>query len=268
MDLLLQRPREAYFGQAKNTHAKHKACSTLSEDAYTFFKVFLEHKALFEKPVATAQYRPYDILRNKYSQWPKKSWGLDTWNNLSLGVVDFRSLPGIEKKDTSTVERPYFFEVVSSMKDTMQPAFDDVPSWLFICGDEKEETQVIRFIETDDVLNTFSIQYSVYTAGKFDRLLDLPAAKTPKKVFLIFLQSPASANQVKIPAEFNCPETPRYMKVHAYSELEYRIHNTELRMEFYLWLVKMFAKSGQAIFSGYTGGKLTCAAVVSFLHGI
>jgi hypothetical protein len=235
-------------------------CSTLSEDAFQFFKLFLDHKAQFEKPSAIAHHRPYDIQRNHYSKWLAKSWGEGT---LSLGVVDFRSLPGIEKKDTSTVDRPYFLEVISAMKDTSEPAFIDVASWLFICRDEKEETQVINYIQNDDVLTTYSIQYSVYTAGKNDRLLDLPAAKTPRKVFLLFLKSPINQNHVKIPAEFNCPETPRYMKVHAYSELEYRIYNTELRMEFYLWLVKMFVKSGQSIFSGFAGGKLTCAAVVS-----
>ena len=34
-------------------------------------------------------------------------------------------------------------------------------------------------------------------------------------------------------------------------------------MEFYLWLVRKFVAPDKSIFSRYTGGKLTCAAVVS-----
>ena len=54
-----------------------------------------------------------------------------------LGVIDFRSLPGIEKKESSTIDNLYFVEVLSSMQKT-KPFVEDVPSWLFICGDEKE----------------------------------------------------------------------------------------------------------------------------------
>ena len=65
-----------------------------------------------------------------------------------------------------------------------------------------------------------------------------------------------------IPEEFSCPDTSRYVKARAYSELEYRIHSLELRMEFYLWLVKNFCTAGGCVFSGFAGGKLTCAAMV------
>ena len=87
------------------------------------------------------------------------------------------------------------------------------------------------------MLKSLSIAFSIYSAGKYDRLGDVSVSKTPKKVFLIFLQDPKNEKQVSIPEEFNCPETARYMKVRAYIELEYRIHNTELQMEFYLWVV-------------------------------
>ena len=182
---------------------------------------------------------------------------------LSLGVIDFRSLPSVGKKKTSTIENPFFFEVLLAMQKTKKLALEDVPSWLFICRDEKAEAHVTSFVESNTILKTFLVDYSLYFAGKNDRLGDLAVAKTPEKVFLIFLQHPKNSNQVKIPTKFNCPETTQYMKACAYNKLEYRIFNTELRMKFYLWLMKAFSKSGKAIFSAFTGGKLTCAAVVS-----
>ena len=149
------------------------------------------------------------------------------------------------------------------MRKTKKPALEDVPSWLFICGDEKEQAQVVNFIETDDVLKSLSNAFSIYSSGKYDRFGDVSVSKTPKKVFLIFLPDPKNEKQDSIPEEFNCPEIARYMKVWAYSELEYRIHNTELQMEFYLWVVQKFSVLGKSVFSGYAGGKLTCAAMVS-----
>ena len=84
------------------------------------------------------------------------------------------------------------------------------------------------------MLKSLSIAFSIYSTGKYDRLGDVSVSRTPKKVFFIFLQDPKNEKQVSMLEEFNCVETMRYMKVRAYSELEYRIHNTELRMEFYL----------------------------------
>lgn len=263
MDVLLDRPGEAYFGQAKSKHAKNKSCSELSQDAFDFFKSFLKHKCRFRMPTAHGHYRPYDVSRNVHKEWPAQVWDSDTSKRLALGVIDFRTLPGIEKKESSTVDHPYFVEVLSSMLRTKKPSLEDVPSWLFICGDEKEQAQVVNFVETNDILKSFSTDFSIYSAGKHDRLGDVSASRTPKKVFLIFLQNPANERAVEIPEEFDCPESARYMKARAYSELEYRIHNLELRMEFYLWIVRKFVAPGMSVFSGYTGGKLTCAAMVS-----
>ena len=263
MDVLLDRPSEAYFGQAKSTHAKNKTCSELSQNAFQFFKSILKHKSKFKTPTVSGHYHPYDYSRNVHKEWPAKSWDADTNRRLALEVIDFRSLPGIEKKENSTVDNPYFVEVISSMRKTKKHALEDVSSWLFICGDEKEEAQVVNFIEIDDMLKSLSIAFSIYSTGKYDRLGDVSVSRTPKKVFLIFLQDLKNEKQVSIPEEFNCPEIARYMKVRAYNELEYHIHNIELRMEFYLWIVLKFSVPGKSVFSGFAGEKLTCTAMVS-----
>ena len=138
MDVLLDRPSEAYFGQAKSTHAKNKTCSELSQDAFEFFKSFLKHKSKFRRLTVSGHYRPYDYSWNVHKEWLAKSWDADTNRGLAVGLIDFRSLPGIEKKESSTVDNLYFVEVISSMRKTKKPALEDVPSWLFICEDEKE----------------------------------------------------------------------------------------------------------------------------------
>ena len=89
MDVLLDRPGEAYFGQAKNKHAKNKTCVELSEDAYEFFKSFIKHKSMFKKPTTHGYYRPYEWPRNVHNNWLVKVWNADTSKRLGLGVIDF-----------------------------------------------------------------------------------------------------------------------------------------------------------------------------------
>ena len=182
---------------------------------------------------------------------------------MSLGVLDFKTLPGVENKESSTIDSPFFKEVMLSLQKRKDSALKDVSAWLFICGDEKEQAQVLRLVEKDEALNTYDMDFSIYSAGKVDRLGDIPVANKPPKVLLVFLQRPGNNERVEIPDEFTCPEFSRYMKARAYSKVEYRLNNVELRMEFYIWLVSAFCTPQDCIYSVFAGGKLTCAAMVS-----
>jgi hypothetical protein len=81
-------------------------------------------------------------------------------------------------------------------------------------------------------------------------------------VELLFLQNPELPMVRLIPDEFKAPDTTVYTKPRAYDELQYRLYRGELRMEFYLSLMKLFTIAGSNIFSVYAGSKITCAAVV------
>ena len=145
---------------------------------------------------------------------------------MSLGVLDFKTLPRVENKESSTVDSPYFKEVMLSLQKRKDPALKDAPAWLFICGDEKEQAQVLRFVEKDEVLKTYDMDFSIYSAGKIDRLGDILVANKPPKVSLVFLQRLGSNVRVEIPDEFTCPELNQYMKARAYSEVEYRLNKS------------------------------------------
>ena len=182
---------------------------------------------------------------------------------MSLGVLDFRTPPRVKNKESSTVNSPYFNEVMLSLQKRKDPALKDVPAWLFIYGDEKEQAQVLRFVEKVEVLNTYELDFSIYSAGKIDRLGDIPVANKPPKVPLIFLQKHDNRAVVQIPDEFTCPEFNRYVRPRTYSKVEYRLHNLEFQMEFYIWLISSFCTPQDCIYLVFTSGKLTCAALVS-----
>ena len=208
-------------------------------------------------------YRSYNNNSNVFKDWPGCIWQDDILGRMSLGVLDFRTVPRVENKESSTVVSLYFKEIMLSLQKRKDPALKDVPTWLFICGDEKEQVQILRFVEKDEVLNTYELDFSIYSAGKIDCLGDIPVANKPPKVPLVFLQRPGNNVRVPIPDEFTCLEFNRYMKARTYSEVEYRLNNLELRMEFYIWLVSSFCTPQDYIYSVFVGGKLTCAAMVS-----
>lgn len=183
---------------------------------------------------------------------------------MKLGVMDFRYLLGVFNKEKSTVERPYFYNVLTAMQKKKKPLLEDIPVWLFIFSDQADQAQALYFVEGNKVLNTYSIHFADYYLAKFERLGDFAAAnaKTQRKILLLFLQSPTNNVEVKIDLEFHAPNTAVFYKPRGYNELAYRFFNTELRMEFYLWVVSKFCKPGEHVFFAFSGGKFTCAAQV------
>ena len=68
MNVLLERPRETYFADAKQLKLKNKTCAQISLATTEFFKVFLNHKNGFELPYANAEYKTYDVMSNSFSK--------------------------------------------------------------------------------------------------------------------------------------------------------------------------------------------------------
>ena len=243
IDVLLERPGEYFYSESKQTRARSKTTEELDPEAFEFFKVFLEHRNSFVRPSTFGYYWSYDIIKNQFLDWPREAYSGTSLPKMALGVIDFRNLPEVNNKDSSTINCPFFVEVMTAFSAVKKPSFDEVSSWLFISGDEKENSQVLHFIESHEVFNKYGIQHALYEPGKNERLYDAPATKSATKVFMTFLQDKNNLSQVRVPEVFHCPKTTQYTKPKNYSELEYWIYNSELRMEFYLWVVGIFCHS-------------------------
>ena len=143
MDILFDKPSDTYFVKAKSVSQKNKTYVELSPQAFEFFNMFLKHQNNFQKPSAMSFYGSYNDNSNIFRDWLGCIWQDDIVGRMSLGVLDFRTLPGVENKESSTVNNPYFKEVMLSLQKRKDPALKDVLAWLFICGDEKEQAQVL-----------------------------------------------------------------------------------------------------------------------------
>ena len=72
-------------------------------------------------------------------------------------------------------------------------------------------------------------------------------------------------SDLAIPGAFKSPNHPANVKNKKYQELEYRVHNIEFTMEFYLYILKGWAQPGELIFSAFAGLKISIASVVNTL---
>ena len=86
MNVLLERPRESYFAEAKLLKSKNKMCAQISPATTDLFKVFLNHKKGFQLSDARAEYRTYDVKSNSFNKWKDGTWASSTANEIGVGL--------------------------------------------------------------------------------------------------------------------------------------------------------------------------------------
>jgi len=204
MNMLMERPGKMYFATGKQVKARNKTFVNIFPKAVAFFKVFLERKMVFQALTEIARVRPYSIKENRHFDWPASVWLPDIASIVVLGVIDFRSIPRVLTKETSTIDHLFFYEALMTMHAKQQSLLKDIKAWLFIVADETDESQVLTFVEKNEELSFYNRSFSNYYPAKTEWLYDLPAnaAKAHKKVQLIFLQSKETNFQAQILSEF------------------------------------------------------------------
>ena len=127
-----------------------------------------------------------------------------------------------------------------------------------------ELVQVQNFVQSHDSLKDYRIDYADYWPAKYERMGDYSSNKnkTIEKMYLTFVQNKTS-NSIHTPRPAYCAlDTDVFNKPRAYNELKYRIHNTELRMKFYLNILRMFCVGEMSVMLLFAGAKFTCAALL------
>ena len=244
MNMLLERPGETYFAEAKQLKSKNKTCAQISPTTAEFFKVFLNHKKGFEVPYAHTEYKTYDVKSNSFSKWKEGSWAPGCTAKIGLAVVDLRELPGVEDALLDEKLTLYFYSVMAAFEKRATQLFTEVKRWLFISGSESHRLQTMEFMNNHWAFKSLHVDFADYYLAKFERLGDLLAGWATRKVILTFLQDVDCRDHVEIHPDVFLPESLVYTKPHGYNELEFRVYNMELRMEFYLWLVRKFSFRG------------------------
>ena len=159
---------------------------------------------------------------------------------------------------------PFFGDFMHIFEHKEMPGPSEPAVWLWISGDKEMELQAYAYSDTLAFKEHYAKFESVYMPGKYERLGDA-GIKSTKPVALLWLVKKPTPMGLVIPDVFESPDHPANQKNRKYQELEYRIHNTELTMEFYLRVLSAWCQTGDKVVSAYAGSKILISSLVS--HG-
>ena len=97
-------------------------------------------------------------------------------------------------------------------------------------------------------IRNYTVLEANYIPSKNERLYDLAICKQSPNVFWMFLVKIGNVEveglKVKIQSKYRTPDIPYYIDSKKYLELKYKLHASELCMEFYLDLLHDLYRPG------------------------
>lgn len=258
---------DQYYSNQRQTMHRNTPCEDLSPYAKQFFMVFIERRSWFEPPQAAVHFRKFQVNPAiSLGHWPSNKW-TEYGSNAKLGIIDFRFMPGNSRKSSSTVEKPFFEEIMKVFTSQNEPALTDLPCWLFICGDDRDYLEVEAFARKSPLTGLFEHFPSKYHPAPNERLGGhAPKSKlATEPVRLLFLMKSELGITQKPKKAYLTPEHVLYEKPRKFNELQYAMYPAELRMEFYLEVLGMFCEKRDSVFLLFAGAKVVTASVVSFI---
>ena len=146
-----------------------------------------------------------------------------------------------------------------------KPNFSKASVWLWIHESDVRAQQLADFMKR--FMPEYESTYSVYRASRNERLNDAKTHAPPAAVFLLFLMkrgdNRASRLRQNVKAKFAVPsDVPYYSEVGRYNKVKYRVEPSELRMEFYLEIMKLFCRVGENFVGIHCSSKCLLAAKV------
>jgi hypothetical protein len=265
MAMLLSVPGDSFFTAYRQKKSKNKSVEQISEYAAEFFKKFLDVKGDFESHTPILHTRLFDSSEFKFGAWDGNyAWGD---SRCSIGIIDLRCVPGSGSKSDDT-ENPYFKEFLDTYMATVSdPSLKSPHVWVWIT--ENVDRQCQALVYANKIKDEYVHKVSNYMPCRNERLNGIPEGKVMEKhmvplLFLVKKGSNTSDILGRIPPTFYAPELPLYTKAGMYREHDFGVRMTELRLEFYCRVLKLFSVPGEKFLSLMAGSKPMLAGFVRF----
>lgn len=264
-NMLLSHPDKEFFSQRLTNAAKLKRASQLVEkfpNVFPFFKKFIHVKNQLAPHDGACKLRDFDGEKLEFFDYfdvtHDKEW--------SLGLLDLRHVPGWFST-VDTVEEPYFSDFMKKMKSQKSaPTMNSPNVWVWITSSEDRALQAQKYAERK--MQRYILISSAYLPSPNERLNMGTSRSKCSEVFLHFLikrDGPQASTLVdKVKRHYSSVPTFYYTEKSKYLEASFAVHGSELRMEFYLELVKDFCKPNERVFGVYPGSKFILANKVRF----
>jgi len=181
---------------------------------------------------------------------------------VNLAVLDTREVPKSVPTETEAAIDPF----LNFLADKLEPKMTEPNVWLFIIDSKEDVATATKFAALR--LAEYDCEASKYVPCKAEMLNNVTSRSAAPDVHLLFLFKKENqfANNARelMKSEYRAPgETcPYYRDSSKNTESKWRINPTELRMEFYLEILHVFAAPEENVLGIYTGGKFMLASKV------
>lgn len=266
MAMLLSVPGNNFFSTYRQKKAKNKSVEDISEYAAEFFKKFLDVKGTFQLPNPILHTREFDSSEFRFGDWNGEfSWGN---SRCAVAILDLRYVPGTGSTVDDTAS-PYFREFLDRYLEMVtDPDIFTPDVWLFITENIGRNAQAMAYASAN-LKDEYVTKTSNYRPSSNERFNGIAEGKVLEKhlvplLFLVKRSSRCMSVVDSIPDTFYAPDLPLYTKAGMYCEQVLALRSTELRLEFYCRVLKMFSTPGDRFLSVLAGTKPMLAGIVSF----
>jgi len=262
--------REAGDDFLKSKLVKGGKNRALPEHSAQAFSNFLKEKQMvtFE---GDAHFNPVTFEPLKIQGFPgteaRKAIRVKAQDRFPFSIVDFRNIPGGSIEGAMSC--PFYEPFLTKFMDYGCPRFREVDIWLWIVEDRKAEQvyEVVRKLQPE-----YAFSKSHYVAAVAEGAYSTVTDKKTKVVNVLCLYFVYKAELLKMPSHplfrmeklFQVPEGMGKSRS-LYDEAKYANYPAdELRMDFYLRMMRTLTKRGDSIFNVFGGSKPMYAAMVSY----
>lgn len=233
------------------------------------FNNFVKEKAIV-KFEGDAHFNPVTLEPLKINGWPgieaRKAIRIRAKDRFPFALIDFRNIPGGSIE--GAMSSPFYEPFITKFVDYGCPRFREVDVWLWIVEDRKSEQvyEIARKLHPDYVVSK-----SHYVAAPAEGAHSSLKEKKSKDANVLCLYFVYKAEILKMQNHpvlkmdnlFQVPDGAGDNKA-LYEESKYALyHADELRMDFYLKMMKLLTRRGDCIFNVFGGSKPMFAALVS-----
>ena len=241
----------------------------LPEHSARAFSNFIKEKKIvsFE---GDAHFNLVTVDPLKIQGWPgsdaRKAIRTKAGDRFPFAMIDFRNIPGASFE--GTMSTPFYEPFFTKFVDYGSPKFREVDVWLWIVEDRRAEQvyEIVRKLQPE-----YAVSKSHYVAAPAEGAYSTLKDKKTRIVNVLCLYFVYKAELLKVP---NHPiaRMEKLFQVQEglgssrslYDEAKYANYPAdELRMEFYLRMMRTLTKRGDCIFNVFGGSKPVFAAMVS-----
>lgn len=244
----------------------------LPDHAAHAFANFIKEKRVISFE-GDAHFNPVSFTPFVIQGWPgndpRKAIRLKAKDRFPFAILDFRNIPGSSFE--GTMSTPFYEPFLTKFNDYGSPRLREPDVWLWMVEDRRAEQvyDIVRKMQPEYVVS--KAHYIPAPAeGAYTSLRD----KKTKSMGVLTLYFVYKATLLKVENHpmsrmdklFQVPEGLGNSKC-LYDEAKYANYPAdELRMDFYLRLMRMLTKRGDSIFNVFGGSKPMYAALVSILY--